>query len=363
MYHHHGSYGHTRRILHFIAALKNLPLEIVIIAGGELTPFMHPLFPTSVKLVELPPLISDCHFKHLRPVNTALTLDETKGQRLDLIKKLILTEAPDILCCEFFPFGRHQIAEEFTTAIQLVREQQKKTFVISTMRDLLGVHLSKEKKELIGRYSQLFDEILVHGDKDFLSFDQELIPLIQDKIFYTGYLTHAPPLQRKIHSPKRILVSMGGGRDGEKIIEIIFQLAQALPQHHFKLITGEFSPANDLPKSANVEVLKLGPDLLQELKRAHFFISMCGYNTFCEAYLSQIPTLFIPRDFEPEQLLRAREASLKVEWMSYIPISKLTVEAIFTKIQNDLFEITEIYPINMSGLENVQQYFRRLLSC
>src|SRR3546814_16819227 len=129
---------------------------------------------------------------------------------------------------------------------------------------------------------------------------------------YTGYLRRTLPKLRahvvleKISDPC-LLVTVGGGGDGEAIIDWVLRAYEAdrkLP-HPALLVLGPFMNSDSqsdfqtrVAKLPNVEAVTFETNLESLMDRAVGVVCMGGYNTFCEV------------------LSRAEERRLGQEWGS-----------------------------------------------
>ncbi len=152
------------------------------------------------------------------------------------------------------------------------------------------------------------------------------IPLsdsLRKRMTYTGYLGRHVPKAAPVFVPEKIddpflLVTIGGGGDGEAIIDWVlsaYESDPALPDPAL-LVLGPFMGsrhqadflrrANRLP---NVEAITFDAHMESLMARAKAVVCMGGYNTFCEVLSFDKRALVIPRTVpRKEQYIRATRA-------------------------------------------------------
>jgi predicted glycosyltransferase len=182
-----------------------------------------------------------------------------------------------------------------------------------------------ERKQVVPALQRYFDDIWVYGLPQICDpLDGIDLPdSVRKRMTYTGYLKRSLPKVRshvaleKISDPF-LLVTVGGGGDGEAIIDWVLRAYEADPKLPYPalLVLGPFmnsesqgdfqSRAAQLP---NVEAVTFETHLESLMDRAVGVVCMGGYNTFCEVLSFDKRALVIPRT-EPrmEQHIRASQA-------------------------------------------------------
>ena len=142
----------------------------------------------------------------------------------------------------------------------------------------------------------------------------------------TGYLRRQLPAapadanEHDLPSEPYLLVTTGGGGDGEGLIDWVLKAYETTPDlpHPALLVFGPFMDqeqriafqerAAKLPK---VHAITFESQFEKLLERAIGVVAMGGYNTFCEILSFGKPALIVPRTRpRREQLLRARRAEV-----------------------------------------------------
>jgi predicted glycosyltransferase len=148
---------------------------------------------------------------------------------------------------------------------------------------------------------------------------------VRQKMVYTGYLhrevpTHgAPPRLPEIASRPYLLVTTGGGGDGEALIEWVLRAYEHDPLLPYPalLVLGPFMQperqAEFMDRAARlkrVDAITFHSHLETLVARAAGVVAMGGYNTFCEVLSLDKRALIVPRT-EPrlEQFIRTSRAA------------------------------------------------------
>jgi len=148
---------------------------------------------------------------------------------------------------------------------------------------------------------------------------------VRQKMVYTGYLhrevpSHgAPPRLPEIANRPFLLVTTGGGGDGEALIDWVLRAYEHDPLLPYPalLVLGPFMHSerqaefmDRAAKLRRVDVITFHGQLETLLDRAAAVVAMGGYNTFCEVLSLDKRALIVPRT-EPrlEQYIRASRAA------------------------------------------------------
>ncbi|MDP6175932.1 MAG: glycosyltransferase, partial [Rhodospirillales bacterium] len=178
-----------------------------------------------------------------------------------------------------------------------------------------------EHKKVLPALRDLYDEIWVYGLPQIYDplADIGLPEAVMRKMIYTGYLRRSLPDAAPPRADEPgILVTAGGGGDGEVLMEWVLSAYETDPgiPHPALLVFGPFMPgeareafqarAEALDK---VTAIDFDAQIEQLIDRSIGVVAMGGYNTFCEILSFDKPSLIVPRT-QPrkEQLIRARRA-------------------------------------------------------
>jgi predicted glycosyltransferase len=171
----------------------------------------------------------------------------------------------------------------------------------------------------------LYDEIWVYGLPqifDPLTELPSMLPLARKTVF-TGYLRRSAPTappqnEHELPPEPYILVTTGGGGDGEDLIDWVLSAYEADPGIPYPALL-VFGPFMNLERRLafqdraarldKVHAITFDARFEGLLPRALGVVAMGGYNTFCEILSFGKPALIVPRTApRQEQFLRAARA-------------------------------------------------------
>lgn len=309
--------GHLVRTLALASAAHRLGHAATVISGGR--PLGH--VAAGVPIVQLPPVtVQGLEFTTLRtPDGAAVTAGhmECRGRALT---EAIAACRPDALVTELYPFGRRVLGAEFRHAIAAARGANPACAVLASVRDIPEPK-PRRLAETAAWLAADFDGVLVHGDAAFLplSTTWPLPPELSPMIRHTGYVgAEMPEAGRR---RRDVLVAVGGGALGRRLLEIAAEAAGAshLPWHLLvggadagrlaAAVAGDASAGGaSADRTANLTVEPVRPDYRALLASSGCSVSLCGYNTAVELARCTTPALLVPSEEagEREQLIRAR---------------------------------------------------------
>ncbi|HEY5797215.1 MAG TPA: glycosyltransferase [Bosea sp. (in: a-proteobacteria)] len=186
--------GHLVRAAHLARALADSGFAVTLASGGmPLRGFEGEPF----AFVQLPPVKTEgVDFRNLLDEDGQPIDPSRRTERQALLAGLATSLRPDVVITEHFPFGRRQLAGEFLGLIAAARAANPKALVLSSVRDVLVTPRPERIAEAERRLNELFDAVLVHGDRSFLPLEASwpVSPELAGKLHYTGYL--ASPVTR-----------------------------------------------------------------------------------------------------------------------------------------------------------------------
>ena len=300
--------GHLVRILALARAARRLDHEATVISGGRPLAHVEP----GVPFVQLPPvLVQGFEFATLREPSGAPVSESYMAGRRRLLCETLAAIRADALVTELYPFGRRVLGPEFEAAIAAARAAEPGCAMVASVRDI-----PEPKPRRLGdttaRLAADYDGVLVHGDAEFLplSTTWPLPDEVVRMVHYTGYVgvSEMPARPRG----DEVLVAVGGGVLGRRLLEVAAQAATR-SLRHWRLLVGGADAAEvaarvaaDAP--ANVTAEPARPDYRDLLAGAACSVSLCGYNTAVELARCTTPALLVPSEDadEKEQLIRAR---------------------------------------------------------
>ena len=310
--------GHLRRTLAIAQACLEEGLDVRVVSGG--IPVKQEMF-KAVRVHQLPPVKSaDLSFSSIVDQDGLPVTSELEQRRADKLLRIFSDNQPSVLVTELFPFGRRRFRFEI---MPLLKEAKRTgTKVVCSVRDSVQIRSNQREDESLDVLNQFYDQVLVHGDPEFLPFEASFAKAasIKSIMGYTGLVDTNSSYSgqtelRKIDEASEILVSAGGGAAGEKIYRAASR-ACALSQcsRPWRLLLGS-NPAERL----KTEIKMLGGDkVIVEANRSDFrqllsqcaiSISQVGYNTVVDLLATGAPAIVIPFEGEggqSEQSARAK---------------------------------------------------------
>ncbi|GGA39566.1 hypothetical protein CYANOKiyG1_57710 [Okeania sp. KiyG1] len=351
--------------------------EICFINGGEVIE-NFPVPPT-VEMINIPPIKTDPEFEKLlipeQFENVEEVLETRKNQLLEILERL----QADILMIELFPFGRRRFSPELIPLIEQANKAGIK--VVSSLRDIVVPKQNQARHEekvckLINKY---FDMLLVHSDPNFIRLEETFSRVndLKSQVYYTGYVAQKVPeidveTMAKINDKKPlILVSVGGGRFGHKLLECVVKTAPILKQtlpHKIQMFTGPFIPEEIWVKlqdlaagQSNINIERYTPNLLNYMENADLSISMSGYNTTMNILMTGVRAMMMAftGNGDQEQTMRVQKLE-QMEIVKMIHSEDLEPEKFAAKIVNYLQFQPAISKLDFNGVEKTAEYLQNL---
>jgi len=316
--------GHLRRcrtIAHSLVE-HDKDMSVIILTGSPIIGSFN--FKARVDFVRVPGVIK-LRSGDYTPLSLLIDIDETLAMRASIIEHTAAIFDPDIFIVDKEPLGLRGEVEKTLWSLK-----ERGTHLVLGLRDIMDEpHLLApewERKKAVPALQNLYDSIWVYGLPQICDplAGIDLPRSVRHKMTYTGYLHRtlpqgpAPvmPLQ-KVKEPY-ILVTTGGGGDGEDIIDWVlraYELDRKQP-YPALLVLGPFMHSDRqmefihrAARLENVEAITFDAQLEHLEARAIGVVAMGGYNTFCEILSFDKRALIVPRTRpRMEQYLRATKA-------------------------------------------------------
>lgn len=336
----HDTYGlgNIRRMLAIAQHMgREYPLAQVLVVTGS--PMQHSFrVSPGVDFIKLPCLSRDRAGRY-QSRGLDIPLSELVAIRRELIAAAYRHFEPDLLLVDKKPMG---VKNELAGVFQEMDAQVKRPAVALVLRDILDspdrtteIWLRHGYFEMIREY---YDLVLVAGQPELFNVGKEygFPDHALKKLRYCGYIDGRqyqttqtqtqpqPPAPQKDCRPglPHILVTVGGGEDGGRIIESLVRAMRTSTFTERPEFTATVILGPEMPAGQRLVLRKIGDgvsgllledfsdDMKTQIGVADLVLGMCGYNTVCEVLASGKPLLAIPR-VEPvaEQLIRARRFS------------------------------------------------------
>ena len=316
--------GHLRRCQVIAQSLvaRRKGLSVLILSGSPIIGSFE--FRTRVDFVRIPGVIKLRNGDY-SSLSLQMDIADVLEMRASIIQHTAKVFAPDIFIVDKEPLG---LRGEILNTLRMLKESG--TIQILGLRDVMDdpLLLAEEwqRKNPVPALEDLYDQILVYGLPrvcDPLA-GLGLPDVVLDKVTYTGYLRRSLPKARPpSHAANPfdapfILVTPGGGGDGEDLIDWVLSAYETDPTIPTPalLLFGPFMSRRHrqkfrtrVGKLARVQALTFETNMEQLMAEAVGVVAMGGYNTFCEILTFDKPAAIAPRR-EPrlEQFIRASQA-------------------------------------------------------
>lgn len=315
--------GHLVRSTEIVRSLvKNF--QVYFVNGGP--PIAGFEMPPQVELIELPALwLEDGEFKVAEGSLSVEKIQESrKNQLIDIFERV----QSDYLITEFFPFGRHMLLFELIPLLENIKSTAAPTKIICSLRDVIGkVSDEQEEETICYLMNKYFDLLLFHSDPNFQTFAQSFSRHkdIKCPVFHTGFISQSLKetcgnLWGETKDSAKILVSVGGGRIGHKLLQTVVEASAIIAKqtkHIIQIFTGPFIPEDKFlslqqaaKNSSNIKVSKYTNNLLEYMQAADISVSLSGYNTTMNILSTGVKAIVVPlshNDQDKEQLLRTQK--------------------------------------------------------
>jgi len=293
---------------------------VLIVSGSPIIGSFD--FKTRVDFVRVPGIIKLRNGDYV-PLAEHGSIQETTALRSSLIGETALAFAPDLFIVDKEALGLRGELEG-----TLEKLKARGTRLVLGLRDVLdepeALAVEWQRKRVIPAIEQLYDDLWVYGLKAI--FDPlaglGLSPAVGAKTTFTGYLRRTRPAAMPAASVadigERVLVTAGGGGDGELLIDWVLRAYEhdARRLTPALIVPGPFmraearsifeQRATALPQ---VNMLTFEPRMEHLMAECLAVASMGGYNTFCEILSFDKRALLVPRHTPRlEQTIRAEAA-------------------------------------------------------
>jgi predicted glycosyltransferase len=317
--------GHLRRcrtIAHSLVE-RFSQLSVLILSGSPIIGSFD--FRARVDFVRIPGVIK-LRSGEYTSLNLHLDIEQTLSLRGSIIRHTAEMFEPDIFIVDKEPAGlRGEVLETLESL------KGRGTRLVLGLRDVMDEPRLLEpewrRKNVLPALRELYDEIWVYGLPQICDPLQgiSLPRRVRQKMSYTGYLhrsvpTHgAPPRFPEITNRPYLLVTTGGGGDGEALVDWVLSAYEHDPLLPYPalIVLGPFMQperqAEFMERASRikrVDVITFHSHLETLVARAAGVVAMGGYNTFCEVLSLDKRAIIVPRT-EPrlEQFIRISRAA------------------------------------------------------
>ena len=312
--------GHLRRTRALAAAITEVDPDAsaLIVTGSPVAGRFA--FPPKVDHIRLPGVTKLADGSYASQA-LGLDIDETTDLRAGLIEAVAQRFRPDLMIVDKEPTGFR--GELVPTLDRLLDEGRAK--LVLGLRDVLDEPevLVDEwaRKGAVEAAERYYDELWVYGLRSMYDPTTSLpfSPALRDRMVFTGYLRRD---RIDIGQPPRepyILVTPGGGGDGETMVNLVLSAYERDPTLSPRaiLVYGPFLSGETRAEfearvralNGRVEAVGFESQIETLFAGAQGVICMGGYNTFCEVLSFARPAVIVPRTVPRlEQYIRAQRA-------------------------------------------------------
>ena len=316
--------GHLRRCRAIAHALveRNKDMTVLILCGSPIIGRFD--FRSRVDFVRIPGVIKLRNGEYTS-LNLHIDIEETLAMRASILRHTAEIFDPDVFIVDKEPLG---LRGEVVDTMEMLKGRG--TPLVLGLRDIMDepslLQPEWQRKKVVPALTRYFDHIWVYGLPQICNplAGIDVPDSVQHKLIYTGYLERAALNDPPQHSPGMqisepfILVTPGGGGDGETLVDWVLRAYEAdsgMP-HRALIVLGPFmqsglqtdfmARADALP---NVDTITFDAHLESLMDRAVGVVAMGGYNIFCEILSFDKRALIVPRT-KPrlEQFIRASRA-------------------------------------------------------
>jgi predicted glycosyltransferase len=315
--------GHLRRcreIAHSLVGAEN-QLSVLILSGSPIIGSFD--FRSRVDFVRIPGVIKLRNGEYTS-LNLHIDVEHTLAIRASIVEHTANIFDPDLFIVDKEPLG---LRGEVRRTLAMM--QARGTPCVLGLRDIMDdpAILKPEwrRKNVIPALSAYYDAIWVYGLPQMCNplADLGVPDWVHERVTYTGYLNRHVPETGPVFVPEKIadpflLVTVGGGGDGEEIIDWVLSAYETDPDlpDPALLVLGPFMSTQhqaDFQERAarldKVEAITFNAHIENLMARAKGIVCMGGYNTFCEVLSFDKRALVIPRTVpRREQVIRASRA-------------------------------------------------------
>lgn len=316
--------GHLRRcrkIAHSIVARRKAT-SVLILSGSPIIGSFD--FRTRVDFVRIPGVIK-LRSGEYSSLSLHMNITEVLELRAAIIRHTAEVFAPDLLIVDKEPLG---LRGEIHDTLRVLKAAG--TRLVLGLRDVMddpnSLAIEWQRKNPLPALNDLYDDILVYGLPEICDplSGIEIPDRVRAKMTYTGYLSSkngARPRDAQTGPWKDqpyILVTPGGGRDGEELVDWLLSAYETDAQlpHAALVVFGPFMRpkrrerfVKRIAQLHRVRAITFDNHMERLMAGATGVVAMGGYNTFCEILTFDKPGILVPRRFpRAEQYIRASRA-------------------------------------------------------
>jgi predicted glycosyltransferase len=296
--------------------------SVLILSGSPIIGSFD--FRTRVDFVRIPGVIKLRNGEY-SSLSLHMDIAEVLELRAAIIRHTAEVFDPDLMIVDKEPLG---LRGEIYDTLRVMKAAG--TRLVLGLRDVMDdpefLATEWERKNPLPALNDLYDNILVYGLSEI--YDPlsgiDIPARVRAKMAYTGYLSSASGTKDADPTPgpwperDYVLVTPGGGRDGEDLVDWVlsaYETDPALPQAALVVFGPFMRPGRRkrflqrIDRLRNVRAITFDNHLERLMAGATGVVAMGGYNTFCEILTFDKPAVLVPRRRpRAEQYIRAARA-------------------------------------------------------
>ena len=218
-----------------------------------------------IEVVTVPPLLKDGDGAYRNP---GMTFEDAIRDRALVFRAAVERTRPDVVVVDRHPYGT---GGELLLGLMLAKEQGAR--LVLGLRDVID-EPTAVRAELAGQgwrdVAHVFDEILVYGERALCDHEAEYgLPL---RPRYCGWV--CPPAARARPTRSRLVISAGGGGDGDAVYQLGVRALRLRPDWEGCVVAGPYAanvPAS-LVRDRRVSIVRNATDCVAELARSSFTV-------------------------------------------------------------------------------------------
>jgi predicted glycosyltransferase len=315
--------GHLRRCRAIAHALveRNKHMSALILSGSPIIGSFD--FRARVDFVRIPGVIKLRNGEYTS-LSQLVDTQQTMAMRESIIRHTADIFDPHVMLVDKEPLG---LRGEVKPTLEML--SLRGTKLVLGLRDVMDdprlLAPEWERKHVAPALEHLYDEIWVYGLPQICNplAGLDVAPAVQAKMHYTGYLRRDLPSAFSDESenaarPPYVLVTTGGGGDGDEVIDWAISAYEAVPDLEPKavFVLGPFMQPElragfqeRIARLEGLEVITFDARIEALIDGAVGIVGMGGYNTFCEVLSFDKPAVLVPRTRpRMEQFIRAARA-------------------------------------------------------
>ncbi len=375
--------GNIRRMLeisrHLVA--RDPHASILVVSGS---PMLHAFrIPPRVDYIKLP-CLRRTHRGGYDTKFLQLDYDDMMRLRANMLLSATLDFGPDLVLVDKKPFG---VGNELAPALQLLQRRMKRPKLVLLLRDILDSPEATtpvwRKNGYFEAIESFYDEVMVVGSPEIfdLTREYEFPERTRAKVRFCGYLRREPGRvsrhsmreQLGVGSEPLVLVTVGGGEDGYRLVSSYLAGLPAQQQAHKSLLIcgpemREAERARVLQAAQarrDVLVKDFTDDMMSYMDAADLVVSMSGYNTTCELLTLKKRAVLVPRVAPvQEQWIRA-ERMAKLGIFRCLHPEESTPARLYEVVREELarsnVHARGLYQVDLDGLDRIAEAVHALV--